>query len=646
MTTLTRTASSLLRPGSDSGSRSSFFQPEEPLSDPAAAAAPINGIRSQLAAPAADPKTPEESTIRLPDGTELFYRSWLPRGRADRALFLFHRGHEHSGRLADVVRALDLENTAVFAWDARGHGRSPGPRGHARSFAQLVRDLDYFVNTLVRLHDLKIEDTVVLGQSAGAVVAAAWIHDFAPPVRGMVLVSPAFRIKLYVPFAIPGLRLWRELRRRRSEAGKTIVRSFVSAGLLTSDPEQMEAYRQDPLITRDISVPVLLGLHDAGARLVRDAGAFHTPTLILSGSADRVVHRRLQRVFFQRVSSTVKEMKVFPGMRHDILHEKKRGLVLAEIRGFFARLYDHPPTTPSLLTADLTGASRDEFDRLSRPLPPWSPKRWQMAIASLALSTVGKLSDGIRLGWEAGFDSGRSLDYVYRNQPQGRLGIGRWIDRWYLSSPGWRGIRQRRENLAALLRSTVSSLLQAARPVRILDVAAGPGRYVLDLLSELRGEDIQARLRDWNLSNLEAGRALTAERGLDTVVFEKADAFDVASLLAVDPAPNLAVVSGLFELFPDNPRVLASLKALGRRMAAGGYLIYTNQPWHPQQELIARVLTNRDKVPWVMRCRSQAEMDELVSAAGFKKLAMAMDDEGIFTVSLARIGAASEPLTA
>ena len=45
-----------------------------------------------------------------------------PRG----AIVLFHRGHEHGGRIAHLVDELDLPDFAFFAWDARGHGRSPG----------------------------------------------------------------------------------------------------------------------------------------------------------------------------------------------------------------------------------------------------------------------------------------------------------------------------------------------------------------------------------------------------------------------------------------------------------------------------------------------------------------------------------------
>ena len=52
--------------------------------------------------------------------------------------------------------------------------------------------------------------------------------------------------------------------------------------------------------------------------------------------------------------------------------------------------------------------------------------------------------------------------------------------------------------------------------------------------------------------------------------------------------------------------------------------------------MIREVLLNRDGEPWIMRRRSQAEMDELVRAAGFEKVEMRIDPAGIFTVSLAR----------
>src|SRR5262245_55933571 len=147
------------------------------------------------------------------DGVPLFYRAWLPEKPAEKALVLFHRGHEHSGRFSELARRLGLSDFAVVAWDMRGHGASPGVRGWAESFACLVRDADCFVKHICEKYAIAMENIGMIAHSVGAVVAAAWVHDYAPPVRAMVLASPAFRVKLYVPFALPSLRLLRKCRK-------------------------------------------------------------------------------------------------------------------------------------------------------------------------------------------------------------------------------------------------------------------------------------------------------------------------------------------------------------------------------------------------------------------------------------------------
>jgi SAM-dependent methyltransferase len=248
----------------------------------------------------------------------------------------------------------------------------------------------------------------------------------------------------------------------------------------------------------------------------------------------------------------------------------------------------------------------------------------------------GRLSAGIELGWRHGFDSGVMLDYIYENRPQGKTAVGRFFDKLYLESIGWRGIRVRRRNLEAMLQATIEGTHAAGRPVRLLDIASGPGRYLLETIHRLRHIPMTAVLRDYKQANLDAARRLAAELDLQNVTIAHGDAFDRASLASVTPRPTVAVVSGLYELIPENEPVLRSLRGLGDAIDPGGYLIYTNQPWHPQVEFIARVLTNREGKPWVMRRRTQAEMDELVRSTGFEKLSQEVDPWGIFTVTLAR----------
>jgi SAM-dependent methyltransferase len=181
-------------------------------------------------------------------------------------------------------------------------------------------------------------------------------------------------------------------------------------------------------------------------------------------------------------------------------------------------------------------------------------------------------------------------------------------------------------------------LRAAGEAVRLADVAAGYGRYLLDAVAQLPERPQSVLLRDLSELNVAHGLALIAERQLSDVArFERGDAFDEAALAAITPRPNLVTVSGLYELFSDNDLVERSLRGLARAMDAGGYLVYTGQPWHPQIELIARTLTShRDQQAWVMRRRTQAELDELVRTAGFSKIEQWIDDWGMFTVSLAR----------
>src|SRR6184192_983655 len=69
------------------------------------------------------------------DGAELFYRAWIPCERTDKAILLFHRGHEHSGRDEKVkspYRSFRKESTLD-----RTARRRPNSSWHAQSLPLL-----------------------------------------------------------------------------------------------------------------------------------------------------------------------------------------------------------------------------------------------------------------------------------------------------------------------------------------------------------------------------------------------------------------------------------------------------------------------------------------------------------------------------
>jgi SAM-dependent methyltransferase len=487
----------------------------------------------------------------------------------------------------------------------------------------VIKDVDAFVRHIQEEYGIPLENMILLAHSLAAVTVGAWVHDYGAPIRGLVLATAAFEVKLYLPLALPALRLQRKL------LGAGRVKSYVRATMLTHDPAEAARYDADPLIFRQIAINVLLELHETAQRLLADAGAIQVPTLMLAAGKDWVVSLAAQRKFFNGLSSPWKQMHVFPAMYHAIFHEREKEQVIERVRQFVRERFAQPPLALSLRAADRSGYTWEEYERHKLRRGP------QFIALEAALRVAGRFSKGIELGWESGFDSGRSLDYVYQNRPQGSSRFGQFIDANYLKSIGWRGIRQRKANLEEALRRVIEILHAAGRPIRILDVAAGAGRYVLETMRALPDIPMSATLRDSREENVAAARALAEEFGLQNVTVGLGDAFDGESLAAFNPPATIGVVSGLYELFPSNDAVAKSLGGMAAAIEPGGYLIYTNQPWHPQLEFIARVLRNREGQPWIMRRRTTAEIDELVSAAGFEKCAMEIDRWGMFTVAVA-----------
>ncbi|TIX25448.1 MAG: alpha/beta fold hydrolase [Mesorhizobium sp.] len=575
----------------------------------------------------------QERVFRSHDGTEIFYRFW-PAASADAkgAVVLFHRGHEHGGRMAHLVEELQMPDHAFYAWDARGNGRSSGERGYAPSFSALVRDIDCFMREIAAREGFATQDIALIAQSFGAVLAAAWVHDYAPKLRAMVLASPAFSVKLYVPFAREGITLWQKIK------GRFFVNSYVKAKFLTHDPVRIASFESDLLITRPIASNILVELYQHAARIVADARAITVPTQLLLSGSDWVVRHGPQHEFFVNLGSRTKERHVLPGFFHDTLGERDRAKALDLIRPFLAKQFAAPDAPVDLKQADIVGYTRDEADRLASPLALMSPKGLYWAFSRASIRMGAWVSRGMKTGVTTGFDSGSTLDYVYQNEARGFSPLGRVVDRIFLEAIGWRGIRQRKLHLEELVGSCLATLKAAGRPAAMSRICAGHGRYVLDAIVKSQDQPASVRLQDYSDLNVQLGRKLIAERQLPAdVSFRRADAFDADMLASIDPAPDLAIVSGLYELFSDNAMIARSLGGLASAMQPGSLLLYTNQPWHPQLEMIARSLTShRGGEAWVMRRRTQSEMDQLVEAAGFDKLEQRIDQWGIFTVSVAR----------
>ena len=559
-------------------------------------------------------------TFKSFDNEALYYREWEhqvePNGRI---LIILHRGHEYSGRLENIAAKSEFAGYKIFSYDNRGHGDTEAEASY--EFMHFVRDLDAFVSFVCAKEGKKQEDIFIIANSVAGVTVSTWVHDYAPKVRGVALIAPAFEIKLYFPFAKSFLKLAVKMKPTLN------IKSYVKSKLLTHDVEEQKRYDEDTLITPHIPASQLTTLLDTAQRVVKDAETIVTPMIILSATKDYVVKRGAQGDFYAKLSSSLKRFVKLEGFYHGVLYETEHQKAITEIASFMEECYCQD--APSRLN-EVIHVTQKEKDLIAfGTLPLW--KAVSFLAQRFMMNKLGFMSDGMKIGLKYGFDSGVTLDHVYKNEPSGLTWVGKILDKNYLESIGWKGIRQRKINMIAATKSKIALLQEQGEKVCILDIAGGPARYLIEIAEAY--PEVEIQVRDYQEQNVEEGRVLAKERNLSNITYVQSDAFDASNYDTEGYRPNIVIISGVFELFENNDLIGVAMDGVSSIIQDEGYLLYTGQPWHPQLEQIANVLGNHQQEKWIMRRRSQYELDTLFTQRGFEKECMSIDDWGIFTVS-------------
>lgn len=556
------------------------------------------------------------------DGNKIFYRVWNFE-KNKKTLIIIHRGHEHSERLNELAQDEKFLKYNIFAYDLRGHGYTETKT--SPNAMDYVRDLASFVNHIKNEYQIKEEDIFIVANSIGGVILSAYIHDFAPNIAGMALLAPAFEIKLYIPFAKQLITLLTKINKNAK------VMSYVKAKVLTHDVEQQNKYNSDKLINKEINAKLLIDLADMGKKLVEDSMAIELPTIIFSAEKDYVVKNSAQKKFFLNLSSKKREFIELENFYHGIIFEKERQKVYKMLDDFIQDVFKNQNTELDVSPREF---SRKEYERIALEEYPLNEKIFY-SIQKFSMRTFGFLSKGMSLGLKYGFDSGISLDYIYKNQANGKLLLGKFIDRFYLNQIGWAGVRERKKNLLALIEEKINYL--GEENIKILDVAGGTGNYLFDIKEKY--PKVQILINEFKKSNIEVGEEVIKKNNWENISFVNYDCFDKETYKKINYTPNIIIISGVFELFEDNNMLENTISGVAEILDKNGAVIYTGQPWHPQLKQIALVLNSHkgNNKSWLMRRRSEKELDSLFEKYNLKKERMLIDNNGIFTVSLAEL---------
>jgi alpha-beta hydrolase superfamily lysophospholipase len=268
----------------------------------------------------------DEGFFSARDGIRLFWhteRASAPAGH----VAVVHGYAEHLGRQAEVMSALAVAGYTAHLLDCRGHGQSGGKRAHVDAFDEYLSDLDLFLGRIKE--QTGAAPLFLLGHSQGALIAARYLLDRPDAVRGVVLASPYFRLKLKVsPLKIV--------------AGKLMSRVFPSLPMrnelkpeqLTRDVRIQTATRADPLYLHIATPRWFTESSAAQETVLRRATEFVTPFLLLFGGADPIADPAAGREFYEHATSKDKQHKQYDGFLHELFHEPERDVVFRDVVGW------------------------------------------------------------------------------------------------------------------------------------------------------------------------------------------------------------------------------------------------------------------------------------------------------------------------
>lgn len=266
------------------------------------------------------------------DSLDIFGQKWESESTTAKAVIcLVHGFGEHSSRYEYVAKFFTDNQYAVITYDARGHGRSAGKRGHFASYDEVLNDVD----NLLKQADVNFPTLpkILYGHSMGAQIVANFAIKRNPSVKGVILSSPFFQ----PGFAPPAIKLF---------AGKimrNLVPSFsLPSGLdvndISRDKEEVKKYSNDPLVFDSISSKMGIELIEFGAEAIENASKLTLPTLIFHGTADKLTSYDATKKFVANAGKNVTFIS-YDGLYHECHNEPEKATVLENMLNWCNKLF-------------------------------------------------------------------------------------------------------------------------------------------------------------------------------------------------------------------------------------------------------------------------------------------------------------------
>lgn len=268
----------------------------------------------------------QEGEFQASGGVKLFYQSWQPDEVARATLVIVHGLGEHGGRYQNVVNHLVPKGYVVYALDHRGHGRSPGQRGHVDDWSQFREDLRAFV-VLVSVREAG-HPFFLMGHSMGGCIALNYVLHYPDRLTAVVASAPAVGKLNIPPIMVSASKLLAKLKPNLS------VSTGLDSKAISRDTAVVEAYKNDPLNHGKGTPGWSVAFMETAEWTMAHAADFEPPLLLLHGDADRLVNVEESKKFFAQVKQPDKKLIIYPGGYHESHNDLHKEQMLADLESW------------------------------------------------------------------------------------------------------------------------------------------------------------------------------------------------------------------------------------------------------------------------------------------------------------------------
>jgi alpha-beta hydrolase superfamily lysophospholipase len=231
-------------------------------------------------------------------------------------LIILHGLAEHSGRYQAPIHFLAEAGVAGFAYDQRGHGRSPGPRADIKHFSKFAADFATIRAGVAA--QFPHRPVFLWGHSLGSIVALCSALDSHNSLAGVITTGCPL-------LAVPGWSaprvVWTAARKVAGVLPTVRIQPGLHAEELSHDPNVQQEYLRDPFVQKSVTIRLLVELGGSCVEMLERVRSIRTPWLAVHGAEDSIAPPEGSKRLIESLGSSDKQLLVQPGLFHEVHNE-------------------------------------------------------------------------------------------------------------------------------------------------------------------------------------------------------------------------------------------------------------------------------------------------------------------------------------